>query len=97
MIKQEDIYTHPKRNEITRCLGERLRTEIDTFGVPIQANDVLLLCYDGLWEMVRNPEIEQIIGDNAPYASQTSAKLVEAALRNGGADNVSVIVVCITV
>jgi len=96
LIKQEDIYTHPKRNEINRCLGERVRAEIDTFRVPLHVNDVLLLCSDGLWEMVRDTDIEQIIKDNAPRASQTSAELIEAALRNGGADNVSVVVVCVT-
>ncbi len=94
-IKHEDIYTHPKRNEIYRCLGERVRVEIDSFQVSLQVNDVLLLCSDGLWEMVRDSEIEQIIQDNAPHASQTSAKLIEAALRNGGTDNVSAVVVCI--
>ncbi len=96
LIQEEDIYTHPKRNEINRCLGERVRVEIDTFKVPLQANDVLLLCSDGLWEMVRNADIEQIIKDNAPRASQTSAKLIDAALCNGGADNVSAVVVCVT-
>ncbi len=96
LIKEEDIYIHPKRNEINRCLGERVRVEIDTFKVPLQANDVLLLCSDGLWEMVRNADIEQIIKDNAPRASQTSAKLIDAALHNGGADNVSAVVVCVT-
>ena len=96
LIQEEDIYTHPKRNEINRCLGERVRVEIDTFKVPLQANDVLLLCSDGLWEMVRNADIEQIIKDNAPRASQTSAKLIDAALHNGGADNVSAVVVCVT-
>ncbi|GAC1433910.1 MAG: hypothetical protein PVS3B3_10270 [Ktedonobacteraceae bacterium] len=94
-IKHEDIYTHPKRNEIYRCLGERALVEIDTFQVALQAHDVLLLCTDGLWEMVRDAEIEHIIQDNALHASQMSAKLIEAALRNGGADNVSAIVVCI--
>lgn len=94
-ITHEDIYTHPKRNEIYRCLGEGEHVEIDTFQVTLQADDVLLLCTDGLWEMVRDAEIEQIIQNNALHASQMSAKLIEAALRNGGADNVSAVVVCI--
>jgi serine/threonine protein phosphatase PrpC len=94
-IKHEDIYTHPKRNEIYRCLGESARVEIDTFQVSLQAHDVLLLCTDGLWEMVRDAEIEHIMQDNMLHASQMSAKLIEAALRNGGADNVSAVVVCI--
>lgn len=94
-IKYEDMYVHPKRNEIYRCLGEHTTAEIDVFQLSLQVDDILLLCSDGLWEMVRNSEIEQIILDNAPYASQMSEKLLEAALRNGGADNVSVVVVCV--
>jgi serine/threonine protein phosphatase PrpC len=95
IIKHEDIYTHPERNQIARCLGEHVRAEIDSFKVSLQADDVLLLCSDGLWEMVRDPEIEQIIQSNASHAPQVSAKLIEAALRNGGADNVSAVAVCV--
>ena len=94
-IRHEDIYTHPRRNEIYRCLGEHEHVEIDTFQVALQAYDVLLLCTDGLWEMVHDTEIEHILQDNTLHASQISAKLIEAALHNGGADNVSAVVVCI--
>jgi len=45
-IQYEDIYTHPRRNEIYRCLGEGAKVEIDTFQVTLQAHDVLLLCTD---------------------------------------------------
>ena len=97
LISQEDIYTHPKRNEIYRCLGEDAQVEIDTFHIALQAQDVLLLCSDGLWEMVHDAEIERILQNNVPDAEQISAKLIDVALCNGGADNVSVIVVSVTV
>ena len=61
----------------------------------IQPGDTLLLCSDGLWEMVRDPAIEQILRNGAD-PSQTSSALLEAALVGGGADNISVIVAQVT-
>jgi serine/threonine protein phosphatase PrpC len=92
IIKPDDIYTHPKRSHIYRSLGEKPHVEIDLFTVELQEGDKLLLCSDGLWDMVRDPKIEDVvkIPDN-PVA--TSEALVDAAYEGGGEDNVSVIVV----
>ena len=86
------MYTHPKRNQIYRCLGEHATVDIDTFTVPVNVGDILLLCSDGLWEMVRDHELERII-DESTNPSQTSSRLVQAALKGGGADNIGAIVV----
>ncbi len=93
MITPDDIYTHPKRNQIYRCLGERASIEVDTFVVPLRSHDILLLCSDGLWEMVRDEDMEKIIASSATHPSQIASMLVQAALSRGGADNVSVVVV----
>jgi serine/threonine protein phosphatase PrpC len=95
VITREDIYTHPKRNQIYRCLGEKASLELDYFQIDVQAGDILMLCSDGLWEMVRDPNIERIIASSSPHASQISAMLVQAALNGGGADNISVVVACV--
>jgi len=95
VISREDIYTHPKRNQIYRCLGEKASLELDYFQVDVQAGDILMLCSDGLWEMVRDPDIERIIATSSPHASQISSTLVQAALTRGGADNISVVVACV--
>lgn len=92
-IAPEDIYTHPKRNRIYRCLGERASVEMDSFAVPLQPGDLLLLCSDGLWEMVRDLALEKLIASSAHNPVQLSAVLVQAALNHGGADNISVVVV----
>jgi serine/threonine protein phosphatase PrpC len=89
----EAIYTHPMRNFIYRCLGEKSNVEVDTHTVALAAGDILLLCSDGLWEMVRGQQIATILTTPMPNPSCTAHALIQAALAGGGADNVSAIVV----
>ena len=96
IIKPDDIYTHPKRNQIYRSLGEKPGVEVDSFIQPLQPNDKLLLCSDGLWDMVRDPEIQRVVSSSIPTPTQLGKNLIQAALEGGGEDNVSVIVVSIT-
>jgi serine/threonine protein phosphatase PrpC len=93
LLKPEDVYTHPRRNEIYRSLGHHPSEDLDKFILALQPDDVLLLCSDGLWEMVRDAQIQEIIASTAHQPAQTSAALVQAALDGGGKDNISVIVV----
>jgi len=95
IISNDEIYTHPKRNQIYRCLGEHASVEVDTFQVALRAEDVLVLCSDGMWEMVRDEEIQQIIETSRSHPTQISSMLIQAALARGGADNISVIVICV--
>ncbi len=96
MITRDEIYTHPRRNQIYRCLGERASVEVDNFDVELQAEDVLMLCSDGLWEMVRDNTIQEIIAASAAHPTQISSMLIQSALSRGGADNISTVVVCVT-
>lgn len=92
IIQPDDIYTHPKRNQIYRSLGEKPMVEVDTFKVDLQPGDKLLLCTDGLWDMTRDPVIQQIMSKPTRDPNKTSQELIKAALDGGGEDNVSVIV-----
>ena len=92
VIESKDIYTHPMRNRIYRSLGDKATVEVDGSAVPLAAGDLLLLCSDGLWEMVRDQQIAAILTTSRPHPSKTAHTLVQAALAGGGEDNVSVIV-----
>ena len=90
-ITPDEVYTHPERGQIYRCLGSENSVLVDWFMADLCTHDSLLLCSDGLWEMVRNPEIERILRSSSD-PTRASETLIQAALRNGGADNVSAIV-----
>ncbi len=92
VIEPEDIYTHPMRNRISRSLGQKASVEVDGTTVPLAAGDLLLVCSDGLWEMVRDQQIAAILASPRQHPSETAHALVQAALAGGGKDNVSVIV-----
>lgn len=90
IINAEDVYTHPKRNQIYRSLGEKPDVEVDVFSVPLQPGDILLLCCDGLWEMTRDNTIQGIL-QTMPDLSQAGQALIQAALNGGGDDNITVV------
>jgi len=91
-ITPDEVYSHPKRNEIYRSLGHQSTVKVDTFSVPLQIGDVLLLCSDGLWEMVRDASIAGILESSLPDLARTCDQLRQAALNGGGKDNISMIV-----
>ncbi|HEX3639732.1 MAG TPA: protein phosphatase 2C domain-containing protein [Ktedonobacteraceae bacterium] len=92
LIAPDDVYTHPQRSQIYRNIGDKLNVQIDVFKQQIHPGDVLLSCSDGLWEMIRDPQITDIL--NATPDPQTACtQLIETANTNGGEDNVSAVVV----
>jgi serine/threonine protein phosphatase PrpC len=89
-ITPQEAFDHPHANLITRCLGFLDQVDADIVPYTLQPGDCLLLCSDGLWEMVR--ETERIVGivETAPSLEVAAYRLVEAANRAGGRDNIAV-------
>ena len=92
LIAPEDVYTHPQRSQIYRNIGDKLNVQIDVFKQQIHPGDILLSCSDGLWEMVRDPQIADIL-NAAPDPQAACTQLIETANHNGGEDNVSAVIV----
>jgi len=95
-IAPEDIYTHPRRNQINRSLGTKANVEVDVSTVQLVDGDVLLLCSDGLWEMAQDQQIASILAKPMPTLTDTAQALIQAALAGGGKDNISAIVARVT-
>lgn len=92
-IEPEAVYTHPRRNVITRSLGHQPEVEIDSWVQEIEAGDRLLLCSDGLWEMVQNQETLSTYLRDSDDPEATVQALIAAANAQGGRDNIGVVVV----
>lgn len=93
-IKPDDIYTHPRRNEIYRALGEArlVESDVDVFNRRLQPGDGLLVCSDGLWDFVRDPDIAGAI-NTAVEPQAICHTLIDLANKGGGEDNISAIFV----
>jgi serine/threonine protein phosphatase PrpC len=87
LITNEQAKDHPDRNKIYRCLGVHDVIEVDTFSEKVQAGDLLLLCTDGLSELVPEEEVVSIVQQYEPQESVQ--RLIERANEMGGRDNIT--------
>jgi serine/threonine protein phosphatase PrpC len=94
-ITAADAETRTDRNVILQALGTKpdITPQIWREGLPLVAGDVLLLCSDGLSDLVDDRTIERTIGQTAPF--DTCRALIDAANAAGGHDNISVGVIAI--
>lgn len=91
-IAREDARNHPDKNIITRAIGASDEVVIDFFERNIEPSDILLICSDGLTNMIEDKEIKEIITKQNAL-EEKARELVENANRNGGKDNISVILI----
>lgn len=89
----EEIYTHPQRNVVYRSLGQKQQVQTDTFIETMQPGDYLLLCSDGLWEMVHDDNLIADIIINSSDPVEACERLVPSANQAGGEDNIGVVVI----
>ncbi|MFO7300226.1 MAG: protein phosphatase 2C domain-containing protein [Actinomycetes bacterium] len=90
-ISPEEAATHPQRHMLTRTLGLTRFVNIDEIQLELQVGDRLLLCSDGLTEMVPDPVIAEVLEGNG--VEEAAWRLIELANAAGGLDNISVIVI----
>ena len=91
-IDRKSARNHPDKNIITRAVGAADSIDIDYFSVELNQGDKILLCSDGLTNMLEDEEIRQILTKDSSLKDRAE-ELVETANRNGGRDNISVIVI----
>jgi len=93
-ITPEEAHEHPHRHVLYRCLGLKPKAEVDiTTSVPLQPGDMLLLCSDGLWDMVYPPERLAALLSSEAEPMSICQQLVDAANEAGGEDNITVVLV----
>lgn len=90
LITEEEARVHPYRNVITRCLGMQADIDVDTFSLPLDTGDKIIMCTDGLTNLVSNEEIKELVTstDDLDYVCK---KLVSMANERGGHDNITVV------
>lgn len=86
-ITLEDSKDHPLKNVITKAVGTDKVLEPDIFEVDLKKNDIILLCSDGLTNMLDDKTIQKIVAENPCNAVH---RLIEEAKLNGGPDNITV-------
>ncbi|HIY00284.1 MAG TPA: Stp1/IreP family PP2C-type Ser/Thr phosphatase [Candidatus Blautia faecipullorum] len=92
-LKPEEARNHPDKNIITRALGAERTVDIDFFDLKLEPGSTILMCSDGLSNMVEDSKIEEIILDKTKELPEKGERLLREANRNGGKDNIAVILV----
>lgn len=91
-IDRRSARNHPKKNIITRALGAKSTIEADFFNLKLEEGDIVMLCSDGLTNMVEDEDIRKTLKSGGNLKERAEA-LVRMANDNGGKDNISVIII----
>ncbi len=94
VITDDQVYTHPLRNIITAVISgdpHRPAPPVMTASYPRYGTERFLVCTDGLWEVIRDPEIVSICSE--PDITKATMELLQTCLARGGPDNISLILI----
>jgi protein phosphatase len=95
-LSQEEAQQSASKNLITRALGIAPEVDVDVREVPLQRDDIFLMCSDGLSDLVSRDDISSVISDAGQDMQRAAQELVNLANERGGTDNISVILVNMT-
>ncbi|MCM1262767.1 MAG: Stp1/IreP family PP2C-type Ser/Thr phosphatase [Butyrivibrio sp.] len=91
-ISREAARNHPDKNIITRAIGAQDTVEADIFTLEVRVGDMILLCSDGLTNMIEDEDILKIL-KSGESLKDMAEELVRTANNNGGKDNISLIII----
>jgi protein phosphatase len=91
-LTRKQARDHPHRNVLTRALGTDPLVDVDLITIGLERGDILLLCTDGLYGLLDDEEMLDLVRSSAG-PDQAVKKLVDEAVKRGGNDNISVIMV----
>lgn len=92
-ITAEEAENHPQKNVITRALGTDSDVDIDIYEFTVYAGDCIMLCTDGLSNLVTNQEIKEILSKNKHTSENALAEsLIDLANQKGGFDNITAVI-----
>lgn len=89
-ITESEARIHPQKNIITRALGINEEVQADFFEIDVEQGDVIMLCSDGLSNMIEDEDMEYIV-KNSDTLQTAAESLVARANENGGNDNITVV------
>jgi protein phosphatase len=89
-ITVDEASRHPHRNVLTRAVGSASRVDVDLYEVEVVPGDILVLCTDGLSNLLSPDEIRDTVNSGAAL-DEAAAGLIDRALAGGGSDNITVI------
>lgn len=91
-IRPEEAKHHPDKNIITRAIGAKKDVEVDYYEHRLKMGDLILMCTDGLSNLVEDEEIFHLV-QGARDIVEATVSLVETAKSNGGTDNIGVVLI----
>ncbi len=91
-LTEEEAAVHPQRNMLYKAVGQGDDLDIDTFTKSLPGQGKLILCSDGLWGLVSDEHLAQVLSQDIPLPVMTD-ELVTMALKAGGHDNITAIIV----
>lgn len=92
-IRREEGRFHPNKNVITRAMGANVDVEPDFFEVRLAPGDIVLLCSDGLSNMMDDREIFSVVKENSGDMEKAGSALLRLANEYGGRDNISIVLI----